>query len=282
MSESVHFEMKGPILKKSIPLDIALTGLNNLQSILNKSYLAISENKRISKSTREEFKITFTEINHSSVNVDLDFVMPAIVAAQHMMPFAIALSPTEIWNLTKESFGYLKFALESISNGKNPTYKQDGEGNMIVHNGDGDITINQITYNVARDHYSNYQELAKLTKKGVNRICLDKDKDASIKIDESNSDIFIPKAKIMDETIQLTCEIFDFNKHKNGGKIYVPSNQPIPEGDYNFELVGEQEIAPYIHSMLRAKVKINCLQEISSNPFGTTNVLRLKVISIKQ
>jgi len=282
MSETIHFEMKGPILKESIPLDIALVGLNTLQSILNKSYLALSENRRISKKTREEFKITFTEISHSSVNVDLELVVAAVIAAQQTMTFATALTPTEIWNLTKESFGYLKFALESISNGKIPTYNQTGDGMIVVNNGEGKITINQTTYNVARESYSDYQDLAKLTKKGVSRICFEKGNDSSIEIDDSNSAIFAPKPQILDEKIKLTCEIFDFNKHKMGGKISVPPNQPIPEGDYNFELIGEQQIAPYIHSMLRTQVEISCLQEISPNPFGSTNILRLQVISINQ
>ena len=282
MSESVHFEMKGPILEESIPLDIALVGLNTLQNVLNKSYLAISENKRISKRTREVFKITFTEISHSSINVDLDLFVTAAVAAQQTMPFIASLTPKEIWHLTQQSFDYLKFVLESISNGKIPTYNQTGDGMLVVNNGDGEITINQNTYNVARESYSDYQDMAKLTKRGVSRICLEKKDDSSIEINTSNSSIFTPKSQILDEKIQLTCEIFDFNKHKLGGKISVPSDQPIPEGDYNFDLIGDQEISPYIHSMLRTKVEISCLQEISPNPFGSTNVLKLQVIAINK
>ena len=95
MSESVHFKMEGPILEENIPLDIALVALNNLQSILDKSYLALSGAQRITKKSRGEFKITFTEIRKGSIDVDLDLIIAAVVVAQQTMPFLTALK--DIW-----------------------------------------------------------------------------------------------------------------------------------------------------------------------------------------
>ena len=122
MSDSIHFKMEGPVLENTIPLDIALIGLNNLQSILNKSYLAISENQRITKKARSEFTITFTEIHKGSIEADLNLIVAAAVAVQQTMPFVATLTAKSIWELTQQAFTYLKFVLESVSKGRSPTY----------------------------------------------------------------------------------------------------------------------------------------------------------------
>lgn len=281
MSESIHFKMEGPILEESIPLDIALIALNNLQSILDKSYLALSESRRVTKKSRGEFKITFTEIRKGSIEADLDLIIAAVVVAQQTMPFLTALNAKTIWGLTCQAFEYLKFVLESVSKGKVPTYNENKDGMLVVNNGDGNTTIiNRNTYNVGKETYSDYQDMAKLTNRGINRICLNKKDQSGIEIDKSNSAIFTPKTQVSEKQIDLSCEIFDFNKHKMGGKIAVPAGQPIPEGDYNFELIGDQDMGPYIESMLKTRVEIQCLQERSPNPFGGTDILRLQVIDI--
>lgn len=161
-------------------------------------------------------------------------------------------------------------------------YSQSGEGMMVVNNGSGSIVINQNTYNVGKDTLVDYQEMSKLTKQGVDKIQFArKNETEGVEINKSNSKMFSPKASIVPENVKLTCEIFDFNKHKMGGKIAVPSGQPIPSGEYNFELVGEQDIASYVESMLKTKVVLTCLQEISPSPFGTSNILKLQVTGIE-
>ena len=170
MGELISFRIEGPILEKNIPLDIALDSLTAFQNIVYKSYLALSQSQRVSKKTREEFRITFTKIEKGSLNVDLDMVLAAVITAQMTMPFITSLTPKAVWDLTKNSFNYLKFVLESINKGKLPTYSQTGDGMLLVNNGDGNITVNQITYNVAKESLCDYQEMAKLTKKGVEKI----------------------------------------------------------------------------------------------------------------
>jgi hypothetical protein len=280
MDESIHFRMEGPVLEENIPLDIALIGLSNFQRILDKSYLAISGSQRMSQKSRDEFRVTFTKINKGSIDTYFDLSVKTAVVAQTLMPWGLSLTPKAIWDLTQHAFDYLKFVLESVNNDKIPKYNQTGDGMIVVNNGDGDITINQNTYNVGKEAFSDYQEMAKLTKRGVSRICALKDDNSGIEIDENNRDIFSPETKVSPEKIELTCEIFDFNKHKRMGKLAVYREQKLPPGEYNFELVGNQNLVPYIESMLKTEVRVSCLQEVSPNPFGSTNVLRLQVIDI--
>ena len=281
MGELITLRIEGPILENNIPLDIALDSLTAFQNIVDKSYLALSKSQRISKKTREEFRITFTKIEKGSLDVDLDIILAAVVTAQMTMPFITDLTPKAIWDLMKSAFNYLKFVLESINKGKLPTYSQTGDGMLLVNNGGGDITVNQITYNVAKESLCDYQDIAKLTNRGVERVCFTgKTEPEGIEINKANSNIFSPRTEVVPENIQLTCEIFDFNKHKMGGKISVPAGQVVSQGEYNFELIGDQDIASYVEAILRTEVRLNCLQEIGANPFGTSNVLKLQVVNI--
>jgi len=281
MSESVQFKMQGPVLEKDIPLDVALSALSSFQNIIDKSYLALSGSQRISKKSREEFRITFTEIKKGSLDANLELIVATAVITQMTMPFLTSLSAKEIWNLTKDAFNYLKFVLQAASNGKQPAYQQTGDGMLLVNSGDGNITINQTTYNVGKEVFPDYQELAKLTKSGVDSVAfMKKDEQAEIEVNKSNSAIFFPKAEVLPQNIQLSCEVFDFNKHKKGGKISVPAGQQIPEGEYNFEIVGDQDIVPYIQSMLKNQVKVNCLREMTTDPFGNTNVCKVQIVSV--
>ena len=165
MGEIVSLRIEGPILEENIPLDIALDSLTAFQNIVRKSYFALSESQRRSKKAREEFQITFTKIEKGdSLDVDLDIVLAAVVTAQMTMPFISNLTPKAIWDLTKSAFNYLKFVLESINKGRLPTYSQGGEGMLVVNNGDGDITVNQITCTV-------YFHFRSLTLRGANNLC---------------------------------------------------------------------------------------------------------------
>ena len=281
MGELITFDMRGPILEKDIPLDIALSALSSFQNIIDKSYLALSNSQRIGKKIRKEFRITFTEIKKGSLIADLELVLVTATWIQTTMPFITNLTPNDIWNLTKNAFNYLKFVLESINKGKLPTYNQTGDGMLLVNNGEVNVTINQNTYNVGRESYGDYQEMAALTDCGVESVSFTAKRESDgIEINKSNSAIFYPKTEVLPKSVHLTCEIFDFNKYKKGGKITVLPGQAIPQGEYNFELVGDQDIASYIESMLKTEVTLNCLYEIGPNPFGISNILKLQVVNI--
>ena len=90
----------------------------------------------------------------------------------------------------------------------------------------------------------------------------------------------MPK-RIEKETIKLRCEIYDFNKYKNIGKLSIVGNeQTIPVGEYNFEIFGSQNNVNYIYSMLKPQVDLHCLVEFESNPFGEDSVSKLHVTGV--
>ena len=77
------------------------------------------------------------------------------------------------------------------------------------------------------------------------------------------------------------CEIYDFNKYKNVGKLSVKTkNQPVPIGEYSFTISGSQNNVDYIYSMLKPQVELICLIEMESNPFGDDKVHKLHITGV--
>lgn len=90
----------------------------------------------------------------------------------------------------------------------------------------------------------------------------------------------VPK-RIEKETVELRCEIYDFNKYENIGKLSISeSGQPVPVGDYNFEIFGSQDSVDYIYSMFKPQVDLHCLIELESNPFGDDTVHKLHITGV--
>ncbi|MEO7864183.1 MAG: fructose 1,6-bisphosphatase, partial [Nitrospirales bacterium] len=86
---------------------------------------------------------------------------------------------------------------------------------------------------------------------------------------------------LLDDTpVQLECEIFDFNKFGNTGKLLVGDGQVVTKGEYKFSVIGDQDVADYISAMLRKHVKVSCLRETSQDPFSVGRVVRLQLIKV--
>jgi len=79
---------------------------------------------------------------------------------------------------------------------------------------------------------------------------------------------------------EVKCEIFDFNKFNNVGKLRVASGQPIPSGDYSFSIFGSQDNIDYIYSMLKPLVTIKCLVEKAKSPLGPELISHLHVTGL--
>lgn len=94
-------------------------------------------------------------------------------------------------------------------------------------------------------------------------------------------DLFEFPSRVEDQPHKVRCEIFDFNKFDNLGKLHVFPEQTIPEGDYRFEVIGRQDVYAYIEAMLRQAVLVTCLREVSENPISGDRIVRLQVINIE-
>lgn len=131
----------------------------------------------------------------------------------------------------------------------------------------------------------NYQNLAHLIEPNkINQISAGKCDNSTpdIYLGEGDRNVFDVPTKIEKETIPLKCELFDFNKYKNIGKLSVTiADQDIPVGEYNFAIFGSQDHVEYIYSMLKKEVELVCLIELESNPFGEDKVHKLHITGVK-
>ncbi len=279
-SISVHFKMDGPGFKEGIPLHLLTSGLSDFQSLLDKTYLGLTQRKRLSRDDRLRYYLLSKDIKHGSAETDLGIVLTGIQTA---FPFFSALGPTGLWEYSKQTFEFLKFVYSSMKMGKQPTYLWSGDNSQFqVNTGTQTHTYNAPVFNIGRMSVSNYESLARpIEEKSVDFIAFGDGNIGEIKLDASTAEVFSLPSQIETTPLRLRCEIFDFNKFENVGKLHVPSGELAKEGDYRFEVIGDQDVSLFIEAMLRKQVVVNCLREIAPNPFSPEKIIRFQVINVE-
>ena len=71
----MQFKIDGEKLKDGVPLHIAVAALDQFQKIVDKSYLGVSGNKRLTQKERDKFFIRTTEIKHGSLLTYFDIAL---------------------------------------------------------------------------------------------------------------------------------------------------------------------------------------------------------------
>ena len=279
--EELQFKIDGPILKEGVPLPIAISALSSFQSIVDKTYLVTAEKSRITASEREKFYIKATEFKHGSL---LTYFEIALQGVQLGLPLVSSLGPQNIWDLTKDTFSMLKLVCGAVRSGKQPTYEFNNNGDVDLRIGDDHHHYHGPVFQIAQLALPNYQDLAhllgnrKLTEVSAGHRFSSKH---DIYLGEADRDAFDIPTKIQKETTELKCEVFDFNKYKNSGKLSVSdAGQAIPPGDYNFTIFGNQDNAEYIYTLLRPQVSLYCLVEEAMSPFGGVDVHKLHITGV--
>lgn len=279
--EQLEFKIDGPVLKHGVNLPVAIDALNNFQSILDKTFLVATNSKRMTAGDRENFYIKVSEFKQGSLLVVFDIALRGV---QLGIPFFSTIGPQNFWDITAETFDFLKVVCAAVQRGEKPQYRFDNNGDAIVTIDNSVRHYHGPVYNIAQLALPSYQSLAHLLHpRKVSEISAGREgaPKRGIYIGEGDRDAFEIPTHFEKETIELKCEIFDFNKHKNAGKLAVTAeNQKIPPGDYSFSIFGAQDNVDYIYSMLRPEVTLHCLVEIASDPFGEDKVHALHVTAV--
>lgn len=277
----VNFTMNGPAFKDGIPIHYLLSGLGELHSIVDKTFLGlVKDKKRLTKEDRQHFQLRTKGVYHGSLDTSVAIVLAGYQIA---MPFISELGPKAIWEYTKSTYAFLKFIFAGLRKGDKPTYNFSDNINstFTVNNGSITQTFNAPVYYIgqqALEHYQNLNSL--LDTKTVDKIDIGSKSNPEINLTLPERDLFFLPSQIDQNPISLQCEIFDFNKYNNSGKLQVFPEQEVPHGEYRFQVIGNQAIVPFIEAMLRTRVTVKCLKETSADPFGKGKVYRLQVIDI--
>ena len=169
-----------------------------------------------------------------------------------------------------------------MKKGNQPTYQNNADGSFNVNNGTQINVYNGPVLNIAKSSQRVYVDMAKNVVDGtVNSFSLtERNGKSSIRIAQNEASFFNIPSSIDPQPLELDCEIFDFNKFEDVGKLRVFDGQVLPSKDYRFSVVGNQADQLYIEAMLRRHVKVTCLREVVVDPLAQEKIVRLQVLKV--
>ncbi|WP_065971088.1 fructose 1,6-bisphosphatase [Vibrio parahaemolyticus] len=278
----MQFKIDGKKLEDGVPLHTAIAALDNFQKIVDKSYMGITGVKKLSQKEREKYFIKTTEIKHGSLLTNFDIILQGV---QLGLPLFSTYGPQNVWDATKDTFNFLKTVCGAVQRGDTPTYQFNNEGDATVHIGDETHHYHGTVIKIGKTALPNFQDLAHMA--GANKLteisagkASSPEKDLFIGAEDTK--MFDVPTKLEQEIRTVKCEVFDFNKFKNAGKLAVSeAGQYIPTGEFNFSIFGNQSNVDYIYSMLKPEVELNCLIEVELSPFGGEEIHKLHITGIK-
>lgn len=277
-TERIYFVMEGPAFEKNMPIHIVLAGLSELQNIIDRAYLVLSDRERISVRDREVFRLVAREFKRESFWSEIDI---CCVIGQMLLPFAQQITPKMVWDCTKDAFGFLKLIYSRRKHKEIPQMVKLENGTVNVCYGDQTFNYNAQVIQIGQQSHANYQNLTKLIEKeGVTKITVGTKEVADIRLGSEDKDLFDLPMDIMSEVVKLECDIFDFNKHRNVGKLAVSNGQAVPEGEYLFSVAGDRDYVEFVESMLKSRVMVEAQTEMRQDELGNPVVAHLEVLSV--
>lgn len=280
--EIIRVEIKGKE-HQSIPLLSVAETFKELNYTIDKSYLVLSGKDKLSKSDRQLYKIVARDIRSGSVMADLVILIPPL--AQTALAFqsvASGLSVKDIWELTKNSFKFLKVIAELRNKGEKTTVIQhDNPLALSIVNQGGNVIINAGD-NVSRNAVRTEQHIKNLAKNvdetNISSIsALDYSNDGILLTPKENK-LFNPSTFIDKNPIDIIGKIFRLDVESKTGRLRILEG--IYQGEYPFQIIGNQQIAFYISALGVASSKLIALKEIIKHSTGDETLAGVQLIDI--
>ena len=276
--EYFSFKLEGPLFDEGVPIHVAIKAWDNFQSIIDRTYLVASDSQRIGTKEREKFYLRAKSFEHSSFLTNFEICLAGV---QLVLPFFGTLGPQNLWEYTKETFSFLKLICTHQKDDQKAKINIQDSQNTVVQIGDTHHHYHGPVFQIAEKSLPKYQDLAHMLDKGKIESIYAGNKDEPemvLRLEDKN--IFDFPKKLDNESLEIKCEIFTFNKFNNVGKLRVFEDQAIPKGDYSFSIFGDQNNVDYIYSMLKPRVTIKCLLEHAISPLGPELISHLHITGI--
>lgn len=282
--ERCALKIDGPAFTGGMPLHLVTDSLDAVQGIFDKAYLASQGRERITQDDRQAFYVRSYKIESGSLFAELEIVVQVVAP---LLPLFATVSSSTIWDYTKVTFEFLKLVFQATKRGDRPKFTILGNEATTVHIGDQHNTFYGPVYAIGKASVPSYQRLtANLDPDKVHNIDLYSIKNGglehALQLGLPDRDLFDLPAACEEDTVSLVCEIFDFNKYENKGRLRVLEKQAVPEGRYAFSVEGGQDSIDYIRSMLRPTVRLRCRREYRDDPFQERVITRLIVVGIEK
>lgn len=258
--------------------------LDNLNSLLEKSYLTILDKKRMTVRDRKIMKVSALDIRPGSFVADITISLFHTIPA--LLPIATSQTPESIWNLTKDGILYLKAVLSENAKGRSFMTEIDNETGMVnVFNNNGDVIINNVhpdTFRYVEKAEKNFENIAHLISQetGFDGFHLKEKNDTNHKfsIEAEDKMLFEQKVKLEKEPVTFYGEMFQVDGDEFKGKVRVyESEEGIETGEYNFELLLKDR--NILKNSFLSRKKITALKETEFNPVTLKKkITRLRII----
>lgn len=282
----ISYYLEGQAFRDGLSIHELNIGLSEFQHLIEGSYLSLSGQQRMSKYDRSKLRIISREIKQGSFfgNFELQVIE---TSKQLVLPIVATLTPFQIWELTKDTFSFLKLIF-SLKKQKSPI-------DIIVGDNNTSVTVNVIDKQVVNNNYvfngpvylcaeqslPYYKNLTKLIENGdLDRVVLESGNELGVNLTTEDKQLFVLPVNKEELPITLKAEIYRFDKYKNKGKMRVYPLQGIPEGDYPFSLEDKQEFEKFIFYMAQDIVKVKVMVEYTDDPFTGSKISNLKLLDI--
>jgi len=277
MQDPYKFEMKGRAFDNGDRLDKVAAGLTALQHVFDGQFRALTDKKRLYEQDRQLFQARINQYVDGSFIAYLGLTYTGL---QAVLPFV--QGTPNIWEATKNAFDFLKAIHELAHQDKIVEISQDGTGNTAISAGDIHMVFHGPVYQIGTqiigavremDHLLEGEEVSKISLEGPEEKLV-------LELTSDQKGLFQPPTRIEDTPIELSCDIFDFNKYEKSGRARVSHDQAIPPGNYRFKNIGGQSVEEFILLMTESQVELNCLIKYQNDPLTDNNISEILVMSV--
>lgn len=279
-SKIITYKLEGIAFDNGVSIYELNIALNEFQKIIEKSYLTITDQQRMTKEEREKIKLVSRKFKEGSFISELEIILENV---QMTLPFLTVISPNQLWSLTTETYRFLKLIYKAKTKNKGININIGDNNDILkVNIGTKNYTFNNYVLPNAKKSLIHYDKLVSLIDDNVldKLEAIDHDKQNSIKFDKNDKNLFdVPKQK-EEKPISIKGEIYKFDKYKNAGKIKVKENHIIPEGNYSFSLDEKVKMSNIINSMSKEQIVMKVIAEYIEDPLEGKKISHFKLLKI--
>lgn len=272
-------------------LDIATT-LLEFHKAFDKTYCILTNQQRISLPNRKQFQIITKEISKGSLLLNNEII---INNTQLLLPIVGILNPRTIWEYTSAGFKFLKTVYELFRvEKKAPQYIINNPANCnfitgddnFVNSSDNIVTVGDSRIlDIAAKSRPHYSAITKsLNANGIEgfQAGFSCDKENEIVLDFNDRGVFKQRSIVGKDPLQFHARIIDFNTEKRSGKLkkFDFATSSFSQ-DYNFSIIGDQDIIPYIEALKHPMVNVTALSENVLDPVHGLKPLKYQLIDIE-
>lgn len=240
--QPLFYEITGPeVAADRIPLYELIGTLKEYLNIVDRSYLTVTGNKRLSRKERDKYKIVAYSFKPGSLQIDLAIELYELV--QQVFPFMMPAGAAGLWSIAKQSYEFVKLATEMRFKGEEPVIQEDNSVQAFIVGDNNKIIVNPtISINADRIEES-VSKIAGFINPGVvDQVVLKDPEDEGIAITEEEKTLFNPETTISEDAETITANIYRLDTESRRGKLHILEG--MPQGTSLFRLSANRPSDP--------------------------------------